>query len=147
MFFSILLFSNGQALRQNTLNSFHSLKLTLSNSHLSISLPPARLDSQRHQPIEARRHQPTSWSISSNSQADPSPKSLIHALDPSLIHTSDPSRPSLMLSTLSNSHLWTFTSLSCRCRFRPDSPSGELSLSFSSTCLGFLIWVIGMINL
>ena len=90
MFFSILLFSNGQALRQNTLNSLHSLKLTLSNSHLSISLPPARLDSQRHQPIEAQRHQPTSWSISSNSQADPSPKTLIHALDPRLWSVADP---------------------------------------------------------
>ena len=31
-------------------------------------------------------------------------------------------------------------------RLQPDSPLGELSLSSSFTCLGFFIWVIGMIN-
>ena len=90
LFFSILLFSNGKALKQNTLNSLNSLKLTLSNSHLSISLPSARLDPQHHQPIEARRHQPTSWPISSNFQADPSPKPSIHASEPRIWSAADP---------------------------------------------------------
>ena len=114
LFFSILLLSNGQALKQNTFNSLNSLKLTLSNSHLSISLPSTRLEPQRHQPIEARRHQPTSWPISSNSQVDPSPKPPIHASDPCLWFAADPHlRPISAFSdalnflklTLSNSHL------------------------------------------
>ena len=41
LFFSILLFYNHASLRKNTLNSLNSLKLTLSNSHLSVSLPSA----------------------------------------------------------------------------------------------------------
>ena len=74
LFFSIFLSSSGQALKQNTLNSLNSLKLSPELSPLY----PA-----------------------------------VVAADP---------------------------------RLRLDLPLGELSLSSSSTCLGFLIWVIGMIN-
>ena len=78
-----------------------------SPSKLDVTNPPADPFHQTSKPTQA----PSRRSTPQN-----------HAFDPPLIHTSDPSRPSLMLSTLSNSlsqtlsnsHLWTLTSLSRR---------------------------------
>ena len=126
-----------------------SLKLTLSNSHLSVSLPAAWLNPQCYRPPSSTSpiHQPT------------------HLVKlPSRQSTSDPRRrsTSLMLSTLSNSISQTQSlKLSKTLTFElsplclttttvdpclwPDSPSSKLSLSSSSTCLGFFIWVCACI--
>ena len=108
---------------------------------LNVTNPPADPFHQTSKPTQAQSRRSTPQT---------------HAFDLPLIHTSDPSRPSLILSTLSNSLSQTLTSklsplypaaAAADPHLQPDSPSGELSLSFSYTCLGFLIWVIGMINL
>ena len=162
MFFSILLFSNEQAFRQNTFNSLNSLKLTLNSLKLSplCSPLPAQLILNvigppkfdvTDPPVDPL-HQSPKLTQAPSCRSTPQ----TNASDPPPIHTSDPSRPSLMLLTLSNSLSQTLTTkLSLLCplavaadpHLQPDSPSGELSLSSSSTCLGFFIWVIGMINL
>ena len=60
-------------------------------SKLDVTNPPANPFHQTSKPTQA----PSRWSTPQT-----------HAFDPPLIHTFDPSRPSLMLSTLSNSHLF-----------------------------------------
>ncbi|KAK7840064.1 protein nrt1/ ptr family 2.3 [Quercus suber] len=78
------------------------------------------------------------------SGADPSPKSLIHASDPRLQSAVDPrvqpiSAFSDALNSLKLSPLCPAATVADP-HLRPDLPSSELSLSSSSTCLGFFIW-------
>ena len=111
MFFSILLFSNRQSLRLNTLNSLNSLNLTLITPSNSLSQTLTSL-SHCHWPdsilnvtgppkldvINLFRRTPKL------TQA-PSRRSMpqTHASDLPPIHASNPSWPSLMLSILLNS--------------------------------------------
>ncbi|KAK9986735.1 hypothetical protein SO802_031686, partial [Lithocarpus litseifolius] len=81
--------------------------LTLSNSYLSVSPLPARLDPQRHQPTETRRHRPTSRPTSLNSQA----------ADPRL-------RPTAVAASLD---LYTYVSL----RFTTPSASYIFNFNFN----------------
>ena len=94
-----------QSLSSEALISLISLKFTLSNSHLSVSLSPplAQLILNVGATV-ARRHQPTS-------------------------------RPKLPISLRPTSPIASDPLL-----FR-HSTSGQLSLSSSCGCLGFLIWV------
>ena len=160
-FFSILLFSKSCSLKT---------KPSFSNSHLSVSpslktfsqahslkLSPLYLTtagltrsstSLAHQSSTSPTHQPTHFVKLLSRQSTPQ----THASDPLSIHAFDPSWPSLLLLTLSNVFSQTLT-LNCHLsippplihtsdpRLQPDSPSSELSLSSSSICLGFLIWV------
>ena len=116
--------------------SQNSLKLNLSNSHISVSPLPTRLNPQCHRPPKLD---------ATILPADPlhrTPKSLIN-LKPTLpirlrptplINFSDALNflkltPLCPAATAADPRLWL------------DSPSSNLSLSSSSTCLGFLIWV------
>ena len=148
-FFSILLFTKVQTMQA-------SLKTTFSQTYSLKLLPLCLTFSQTHSlklsPLCLIAIGPTRSSMSLAHRSSTSPThQLTHFVEL-------PSRRSTRLTHLNL--LWcsqlsqTLTSklsplypaATADPRLQPDSPLGELSLSSSFTCLGFFIWVIGMIN-
>ena len=158
LFFSILLFSNCASLRQNNLNSLNSLKLTLNSLKLSpLCLTAVGLTqsstSLAHWSLMSPTHQLTHFVKLPTQPKPQAANSLLRPTAPirrrsmPLIHLG-----LLWCSQLSQTHSLKLSPLcpaaaAANPRLRLDSPSSELSLSSSSTCLGFFIWVIGTINL